>query len=83
MLLLTRYGPMSLLHTVHLCLCYMDVFILFIWGFSGEPHVMFILKDWSLELEEVFSLDRDGELNKYSRYKNNLHNKMLLWHGKQ
>ncbi|KAG2641532.1 poly [ADP-ribose] polymerase 1-like isoform X2 [Panicum virgatum] len=38
-------------------------------------------KDWSLELEEVFSLDRDGELNKYSRYKNNLHNKMLLWHG--
>ena len=44
---------------------------------------MFFLKDWSLELEEVFSLDRDGELNKYSRYKNNLHNKMLLWHGKQ
>ncbi|GJN38426.1 hypothetical protein PR202_gb27463 [Eleusine coracana subsp. coracana] len=38
-------------------------------------------KDWSLELEEVFALDRDGELNKYSRYKNNLHNKMLLWHG--
>ncbi|CAD6225952.1 unnamed protein product [Miscanthus lutarioriparius] len=38
-------------------------------------------KDWSLELEEVFSLDRDGELNKYSRYKNNLHNKMLIWHG--
>ncbi|XP_062190383.1 poly [ADP-ribose] polymerase 1 [Phragmites australis] len=38
-------------------------------------------KDWSLELEDVFSLDRDGELNKYSRYKNNLHNKMLLWHG--
>uniref|UniRef100_A0A0D9WXY3 Poly [ADP-ribose] polymerase n=1 Tax=Leersia perrieri TaxID=77586 RepID=A0A0D9WXY3_9ORYZ len=40
-----------------------------------------ILKDWSLELEEVFSLDRDGEFTKYSRYKNNLHNKMLLWHG--
>ncbi|KAG8099933.1 hypothetical protein GUJ93_ZPchr0013g36640 [Zizania palustris] len=38
-------------------------------------------KDWSLELEEVFLLDRDGEFNKYSRYKNNLHNKMLLWHG--
>ncbi|KQK20109.1 poly [ADP-ribose] polymerase 1 [Brachypodium distachyon] len=38
-------------------------------------------KDWSLELEEVFVLDRDGESNKYSRYKNNLHNKMLLWHG--
>ncbi|KAL6871445.1 hypothetical protein ACP4OV_014274 [Aristida adscensionis] len=38
-------------------------------------------KDWSLELEEVFCLDRYGELNKYSRYKNNLHNKMLLWHG--
>ncbi|CAN6171745.1 unnamed protein product [Urochloa humidicola] len=38
-------------------------------------------KDWSLELEEVFTLDRDGELDKYSRYKNNLHNKMLLWHG--
>uniref|UniRef100_A0A0E0AIQ7 Poly [ADP-ribose] polymerase n=1 Tax=Oryza glumipatula TaxID=40148 RepID=A0A0E0AIQ7_9ORYZ len=37
--------------------------------------------EWSLELEEVFSLDRDGEFNKYSRYKNNLHNKMLLWHG--
>jgi predicted sulfurtransferase len=40
------------------------------------------MKDWSLELEEVFALDRDGELNKYSKYKNNLHNKMLLWHGK-
>jgi len=52
-------------------------------GSSAKPHVMFFLKDWSLELEEVFSLDRDGELNKYSRYKNNLHNKMLLWHGKQ
>ncbi|XP_048549512.1 poly [ADP-ribose] polymerase 1 [Triticum urartu] len=38
-------------------------------------------KDWSLELEEVYVLDRDGEGNKYSRYKNNLHNKMLLWHG--
>jgi hypothetical protein len=38
-------------------------------------------KEWSLELEEVFSLDRDGEFSKYSRYKNNLHNKMLLWHG--
>jgi poly [ADP-ribose] polymerase len=70
-------------HTVHFCLCYMAVFILFIWGSSAKPHVMFFLKDWSLELEEVFSLDRDGELNKYSRYKNNLHNKMLLWHGKQ
>uniref|UniRef100_A0ACD5TFQ5 Uncharacterized protein n=1 Tax=Avena sativa TaxID=4498 RepID=A0ACD5TFQ5_AVESA len=38
-------------------------------------------KDWSLELEEVYVLDRDGESNKYSRYKNSLHNKMLLWHG--
>ena len=49
-----------------------------------STHVIFpILKDWSLELEEVYVLDRDGESNKYSRYKNNLHNKMLLWHGKQ
>ncbi|KAM0853172.1 hypothetical protein ACQ4PT_051264 [Festuca glaucescens] len=38
-------------------------------------------KDWSLELEEVYVLDRDGESNKYSKYRNNLHNKMLLWHG--
>jgi hypothetical protein len=42
-----------------------------------------ILKDWSLALEEVYVLNRDGESKNYSRYKSNLHNKMLLWHGKQ
>lgn len=87
MLLLTRYDLISLPHSPlsAFCLYYMAVFILFIPGSSAKPFDMFFfsLKDWSLELEEVFALDRDGELNKYSRYKNNLHNKMLLWHGKQ
>ncbi|KAF3335248.1 poly [Carex littledalei] len=38
-------------------------------------------KDWSLELEEVFALEREGETDKYASYRNKLQNKMLLWHG--
>lgn len=37
--------------------------------------------DWALELEEVFTVDRQGEFDKFSPYKNKLKNKMLLWHG--
>lgn len=37
--------------------------------------------DWSLELEEVFSLEREGEHDKFSPYRQNLGNRMLLWHG--
>ncbi|KAK9067559.1 hypothetical protein SSX86_011670 [Deinandra increscens subsp. villosa] len=38
-------------------------------------------KDWALELEEVFTVERRGEFDKFSPYKNKLKNKMLLWHG--
>ncbi|KAJ3678554.1 hypothetical protein LUZ60_002357 [Juncus effusus] len=38
-------------------------------------------KEWSLELEEVFTLEREGEIDKYAPYRNKLQNKMLLWHG--
>ncbi|XP_008794292.2 LOW QUALITY PROTEIN: poly [ADP-ribose] polymerase 1 [Phoenix dactylifera] len=38
-------------------------------------------KDWSLQLEEVFALEREGEYDKYASYRDKLHNKMLLWHG--
>lgn len=38
-------------------------------------------KDWSLELEEVFALDRAGEADKYAPQRDKLNNKMLLWHG--
>lgn len=37
--------------------------------------------DWSLELEEVFSLERQGEYDKFHPYRQKLGNKMLLWHG--
>ena len=37
---------------------------------------------WSLELEEVFALEREGEYNKFAPYREKLGNKMLLWHGK-
>ncbi|XP_073139928.1 poly [ADP-ribose] polymerase 1 [Henckelia pumila] len=37
--------------------------------------------EWSLKLEEVFSLEREGELDKYAPYREKLKNKMLLWHG--
>lgn len=37
--------------------------------------------EWSLELEEVFSLEREGEFDKYSPCRQKLKNKMLLWHG--
>ncbi|XP_020591217.1 poly [ADP-ribose] polymerase 1 [Phalaenopsis equestris] len=36
---------------------------------------------WSLELEEVFALQREGEFDKYAPYRDKLKNKMLLWHG--
>ncbi|KAL4191408.1 hypothetical protein AMTRI_Chr07g80390 [Amborella trichopoda] len=38
-------------------------------------------KDWTLEVEDVFALERDGEFDKYAPYRDNLKNKMLLWHG--
>ncbi|KAH6813661.1 polymerase 2 [Perilla frutescens var. frutescens] len=37
--------------------------------------------EWELELEEVFSLERQGEMDKYAPYRAKLKNKMLLWHG--
>ncbi|KDP21330.1 hypothetical protein JCGZ_21801 [Jatropha curcas] len=37
--------------------------------------------DWSLELEEVFSLEREGEIDKFAPYRKKLKNRMLLWHG--
>ncbi|KAK2387997.1 Poly [ADP-ribose] polymerase 1 [Trifolium repens] len=37
--------------------------------------------DWSLELEEVFSLEREGEFDKYAPYRDKVGNRMLLWHG--
>ncbi|XP_074589345.1 poly [ADP-ribose] polymerase 1 [Curcuma longa] len=37
-------------------------------------------KDWSLELEEVFVLEREGECAKCAPFKD-MKNKMLLWHG--
>ncbi|XP_043688247.1 poly [ADP-ribose] polymerase 1 [Telopea speciosissima] len=38
-------------------------------------------KDWTLELEDVFTLEREGEFDKYAPYREKLQNKMLLWHG--
>ncbi|XP_071738186.1 poly [ADP-ribose] polymerase 1 isoform X2 [Rutidosis leptorrhynchoides] len=37
--------------------------------------------DWALELEEVFTVERQGEYDKFVPYKDKLKNKMLLWHG--
>ncbi|XP_054820608.1 poly [ADP-ribose] polymerase 1-like [Prosopis cineraria] len=37
--------------------------------------------DWNLELEEVFALEREGEIDKYAPYREKLGNRMLLWHG--
>lgn len=37
--------------------------------------------DWALELEEVFTLEREGEFDKFAPYRETLKNKMLLWHG--
>ncbi|CAH8362692.1 unnamed protein product [Eruca vesicaria subsp. sativa] len=37
--------------------------------------------EWSLELEDVFTLEREGEFDKYAPYREKLGNKMLLWHG--
>ncbi|KAL2238772.1 UNVERIFIED_CONTAM: Poly ADP-ribose polymerase 1 [Sesamum indicum] len=37
--------------------------------------------EWALELEEVFSLEREGEVDKYQPYRAKLKNRMLLWHG--
>ncbi|KVH94267.1 BRCT domain-containing protein [Cynara cardunculus var. scolymus] len=37
--------------------------------------------DWALELEEVFTVERRGEFDKFAPYKDKLKNKMLLWHG--
>ncbi|CAH1452809.1 unnamed protein product [Lactuca virosa] len=37
--------------------------------------------DWALELEEVFTVERQGEFDKFVPYKNKLKNKILLWHA--
>ncbi|KAH9624088.1 hypothetical protein KSS87_022973 [Heliosperma pusillum] len=37
--------------------------------------------DWSLELEDVFSLEREGESDKFAPLRKKLDNRMLLWHG--
>ncbi|XP_010038006.2 poly [ADP-ribose] polymerase 1 [Eucalyptus grandis] len=37
--------------------------------------------DWTLELEDVFSLEREGEFDKFAPFRQNLRNRMLLWHG--
>lgn len=37
--------------------------------------------DWTLELEEVFLLEREGELDKFAPHREKLGNRMLLWHG--
>ncbi|KAL9243016.1 hypothetical protein vseg_016958 [Gypsophila vaccaria] len=37
--------------------------------------------DWRLELEEVFSVEREGELDKFAPLREKLGNRMLLWHG--
>lgn len=39
-------------------------------------------QEWSLELEEVFALEREGESDQFATYRDKLKNKMLLWHGK-
>ncbi|PHU22660.1 Poly [ADP-ribose] polymerase 1 [Capsicum chinense] len=38
-------------------------------------------KDWVLEVEEVFTLEREGEFDKFKPYREKLKNRMLLWHG--
>ncbi|KAF9608125.1 hypothetical protein IFM89_006052 [Coptis chinensis] len=38
-------------------------------------------KDWALELEDVFTLEREGEFDQFAPYREKLQNKMLLWHG--
>ncbi|CAN0886299.1 Poly [ADP-ribose] polymerase 1 [Linum grandiflorum] len=37
--------------------------------------------DWDLELEDVFTLNREGEFDKFAAYREKLRNRMLLWHG--
>ncbi|XP_026400993.1 poly [ADP-ribose] polymerase 1-like isoform X2 [Papaver somniferum] len=37
--------------------------------------------DWGLELEDVFTLERAGEVDKFAPYRQKLKNRMLLWHG--
>jgi poly [ADP-ribose] polymerase len=41
----------------------------------GETH-----DQYALELEEVFTIDRQGEFERYEKFKD-LHNRKLLWHG--
>ncbi|RZC57610.1 hypothetical protein C5167_004914 [Papaver somniferum] len=53
---------------------------------STHPHVIrgardLRPKEWTLELEDVFALDREGEFDTFAPYREKLQNKMLLWHG--
>lgn len=60
------------------------------WGFvacvlqvlRSNTDCLWYPQEWSLELEEVFSLEREGEFDKFAPYRQKLKNKMLLWHGK-
>eukprot|EP00252_Welwitschia_mirabilis_P019406 TRINITY_DN4480_c0_g1_i1.p1 TRINITY_DN4480_c0_g1~~TRINITY_DN4480_c0_g1_i1.p1 ORF type:complete len:362 (+),score=77.54 TRINITY_DN4480_c0_g1_i1:125-1087(+) len=38
-------------------------------------------KDWELQLEDVFAIEREGESEAFAPYKSKIHNRMLLWHG--
>ncbi|CAM6084251.1 unnamed protein product [Calypogeia fissa] len=38
-------------------------------------------REWQLELEDVFEVDREGESDAYAPYKKDMKNRMLLWHG--
>lgn len=37
--------------------------------------------EWGLELEEVYSLEREGEFDQFTPHREKLGNRMLLWHG--
>lgn len=38
-------------------------------------------KEWTLELEDAYAIDREGEYDAYFPHKGKLRNRMLLWHG--
>lgn len=38
-------------------------------------------KEWALELEDAYAINREGEYDAYLPHKSSLKNRMLLWHG--
>lgn len=93
MLLLIRWFPFHIstffidsfilspfLYLLHLSLNEYDYSVEFLLCF-GLFLSLILSQDWALELEEVFSLEREGEFDKYAPYRAKLKNKMLLWHG--